>query len=74
MEEMQIVPTQLNSNLSRKDLKGYGLSSLNRIYYAASPMPVELLRQGLEMFGPIFLQGHGQTESGPQIASLPGGA
>jgi len=69
--DMQIVPTQLNSMLSRQDLKEYDLSSLNRIYYAASPMPVELLRQGLEIFGPIFSQGYGQTESGPQITSLP---
>jgi len=69
--DMQIVPTQLNSLLSHQDLKDYDLSSLNRIYYAASPMPVELLRQGLEIFGPVFSQGYGQTESGPQIASLP---
>jgi acyl-CoA synthetase (AMP-forming)/AMP-acid ligase II len=69
--DMQIVPTQLNSILSRQDLKDYDLSSLKRIYYAASPMPVELLKQGLEIFGPIFSQGYGQTESGPQISSLP---
>jgi long-chain acyl-CoA synthetase len=69
--DIQIVPTQLNSVLFRQDLKEYDLSSLNRIYYAASPMPVELLRKGLEVFGPIFSQGYGQTESGPQIASLP---
>jgi long-chain acyl-CoA synthetase len=69
--DMQIVPTQLNSILFRQDLKEYDLSSLNRIYYASSPMPVGLLRKGLEVFGPIFSQGYGQTESGPQIASLP---
>ena len=69
--DMQIVPTQLNAMLSRKDVKDYDLCSLNRIYYAASPMPVELLRKGLEVFGPIFSQGYGQTESGPQISSLP---
>jgi len=69
--DIQIVPTQLNSMLFRQDLKEYDLSSLNRIYYAASPMPVELLRKGLEIFGPIFSQGYGQAESGPQIASLP---
>jgi acyl-CoA synthetase (AMP-forming)/AMP-acid ligase II len=34
-------------------------------------MPVEMLRKGLEAFGPIFSQGYGQTESGPQICSLP---
>jgi long-chain acyl-CoA synthetase len=69
--DIQIVPTQLSAMLSRPDLKDYDLRSLNRIYYAASPMPVELLRKGLELFGPIFSQGYGQTESGPQITSLP---
>jgi long-chain acyl-CoA synthetase len=69
--DMQIVPTQLNALLSRQDLGAYDLSTLSRIYYAASPMPVELLRRGLEVLGPIFAQGYGQTESGPQIATLP---
>jgi acyl-CoA synthetase (AMP-forming)/AMP-acid ligase II len=69
--DMQIVPTQLNSILSCPDLKNYDLSSLNRIYYAASPMPLELLKKGLKIFGPIFSQGYGQTESGPQICALP---
>jgi acyl-CoA synthetase (AMP-forming)/AMP-acid ligase II len=69
--DIQIVPTQLNAILSCEGLKDCDLSSLNRIYYAASPMPVEMLRKGLEVFGPIFSQGYGQTESGPQICSLP---
>ncbi|MBW1934390.1 MAG: long-chain-fatty-acid--CoA ligase [Deltaproteobacteria bacterium] len=69
--DMQIVPTQLNSLLSLPNLRDRDLSSLNRIYYAASPMPVELLRKGLDIFGSIFSQGYGQTESGPQICSLP---
>jgi long-chain acyl-CoA synthetase len=69
--DIQIVPTQLNAILSRQERKNYDLSSLNRIYYAASPMPAELLRKGLAVFGPIFSQGYGQTESGPQITSLP---
>ena len=69
--DMQIVPTQLNAILSREDIEKYDLGTLKRIYYAASPMPVELLRRGLEKFGPIFSQGYGQTESGPQICALP---
>lgn len=69
--DIQIVPTQLVAMLAREDLNQYDLSSLKRIYYAASPMPVALLRRGLETFGPIFAQGYGQTESGPQICSLP---
>jgi long-chain acyl-CoA synthetase len=69
--DMQIVPTQLSAILSHEDLEKYELNSLSRIYYAASPMPVELLRRGLDVLGPIFAQGYGQTESGPQIATLP---
>jgi long-chain acyl-CoA synthetase len=68
--DIQIVPTQLNAMMSRQDFHKYDLSCLNRIYYAASPMPVELLRKGLATFGPIFAQGYGQTESGPHISSL----
>ena len=69
--DLQIVPTQLNALVSCQDLKAYDLSSLRRIYYAASPMPIELLRRGLSVFGPIFSQGYGQSESGPQVCSLP---
>ena len=69
--DMHIVPTQLVATLSLKDFDRYDLGSLKRIYYAASPMPAELLKQGMQIFGPIFSQGYGQTESGPQITSLP---
>jgi long-chain acyl-CoA synthetase len=69
--DMQIVPTQLSALLNHPDRDKFDLGSLSRIYYAASPMPVELLRKGLEVFGPIFAQGYGQTESGPQLATLP---
>ncbi|MBW1800338.1 MAG: AMP-binding protein, partial [Deltaproteobacteria bacterium] len=69
--DMHIVPTQLVAMLSRSNVDEYDLSSMKRMYYAASPMPVELLRKGLEKFGPIFAQGYGQTESGPQTAFLP---
>lgn len=68
--DIQIVPPQLGAMMKEQDQHLYDLSSLKRIYYAASPMPFELLRRGLEMFGPIFSQGYGQTESGPQICSL----
>ena len=69
--DMQIVPTQLNYLLLCPNLDAYDLSSLKRIYYAASPMPLELLKKAIEVFGPIFSQGYGQTESGPQLSSLP---
>ncbi len=71
LTDVQIVPTQLVAMLALSSFDKYDLSSLKRIWYAASPMPVELLRKGLEIFGPVFAQGYGQTESGPQVSFLP---
>ncbi|MFP3928438.1 MAG: acyl-CoA synthetase [Desulfobacteraceae bacterium] len=68
--DIHIVPTQLVALLAREDLSGYDLTSLKRIWYAASPMPVEILRRGIEAFGPIFMQCYGQSESGPDITFL----
>ena len=68
--DVHIVPTQLVAILSLPDLKSYHFSSLKRILYAASPMPVEILKKGIEIFGPIFMQLYGQSESGPDITFL----
>jgi acyl-CoA synthetase (AMP-forming)/AMP-acid ligase II len=69
--DLHIVPTHLVTMLALPDVEKYDLSSLKRIWYAASPMPAELLRRGMEKFGPIFLQGYGQSESGPDITFMP---
>jgi len=68
--DLHIVPTHLVAMLALPDVERYDLSSLKRIWYAASPMPAELLRRGMEKFGPIFLQGYGQSESGPEITFM----
>ncbi len=69
--DIDIVPTHLVAMLALPDLKKYDLSSLKRMWYAASPMPLEVLKRGLETWGPIFAQGYGQTETGPEITDLP---
>ena len=68
--DLHIVPTHLVGMLDVPDMERYDLTRLNRIWYAASPMPLELLRRGIDRFGPIFAQGYGQTESGPDISIL----
>jgi acyl-CoA synthetase (AMP-forming)/AMP-acid ligase II len=68
--DVHIVPTQLISLLSLPDIVQYDLPCLKRIWYAASPMPTEVLKRGLSVFGPIFMQGYGQTESGPDVTVL----
>ncbi len=69
--DLHIVPTHLVTMLALPDVKKYDLTSLKRIWYAASPMPTELLRRGMERFGTIFMQGYGQSESGPDITFMP---
>jgi acyl-CoA synthetase (AMP-forming)/AMP-acid ligase II len=68
--DLHIVPTHLVTMLALPDIERYDLSSLKRIWYAASPMPAELLRRGIEKFGTIFMQGYGQSESGPDISFM----
>jgi acyl-CoA synthetase (AMP-forming)/AMP-acid ligase II len=65
--DLHIVPTQLAIMLNVPDVEKYDLSHVKRIWYAASPMPLELLRRGMAKFGNIFAQGYGQSESGPDI-------
>jgi acyl-CoA synthetase (AMP-forming)/AMP-acid ligase II len=63
--DVHIVPTQLIALLNLPDISNYDLGKLKRVWYAASPMPTEVLKRGLAVFGPIFIQGYGLTESGP---------
>jgi acyl-CoA synthetase (AMP-forming)/AMP-acid ligase II len=68
---IHIVPTHLVAMFSLPGFESYDLSSLKRMWYAGSPMPTELLRKGMEIFGPIFMQAYGQSESGPNVTFLP---
>ncbi|MFZ7110197.1 MAG: class I adenylate-forming enzyme family protein [Desulfatiglandales bacterium] len=68
--DIHIVPTQLVAILNLDNLEDCDLSALKRIWYAASPMPTEILRRGIEAFGPRFMQCYGQSESGPDITFL----
>lgn len=68
--DIHIVPTQLVELMNMEDMETYDLGNLKRIWYAASPMPVEILRRGMDLFGPIFMQAFGQSESGPDICFL----
>jgi len=68
--DIHIVPTHLVAMLAQPDVAQYDYTTLKRIWYAASPMPTELLRKGIETFGPIFMQCYGQSESGPDITFM----
>jgi long-chain acyl-CoA synthetase len=56
---MDIVPTHLAAMLNLPDLNKYDISSMKFLWYGASPMPLEVLKKGIKVFGPIFAQGYG---------------
>jgi acyl-CoA synthetase (AMP-forming)/AMP-acid ligase II len=68
--DIHIVPTHLGAFFSLPNYNQYNLSSLKRMLYAASPMPFELLKKGLEVWGNIFIQFYGSSETGPYVSCL----
>jgi long-chain acyl-CoA synthetase len=68
--DIHIVATHLAAFLALPDVDRYDLGSLKRMFYAASPMPLELLKRGMEKWGPIFMEFYGGTEDGPNVTML----
>jgi acyl-CoA synthetase (AMP-forming)/AMP-acid ligase II len=66
----QFVPTMINAMLQEKTIESYDLTHLRLIPYAASPMPVELLRRAMQRFKRQFIHFYGQTETGPMTTVL----
>lgn len=65
------VPTMLIRILNHPELSNYNLTSLRNIGYGAAPMPVEVIKKAIKVFGPIFTQNYGQTEAYMTISYLP---
>jgi acyl-CoA synthetase (AMP-forming)/AMP-acid ligase II len=67
-ERIQIThmaPTLVQQFLSEPTISDYDLSSLETLCYAAAPMPLPVLRDGLKKLGPaVFLGCYGSTECG----------
>ncbi len=68
--DLHIVPTHLPAFWALPNFQEYDLAALKRMWYAASPMPLEMLKRGLDIWGPIFIQGYGSTETGPNVCCL----
>jgi long-chain acyl-CoA synthetase len=66
----QFVPTMISAMLQEKTIESYDLTHLRLIPYAASPMPVELLRRAMQRFKRPFIHFYGQTETGPMTTVL----
>lgn len=65
-----MVPTMIYRVMDQIQGKKYDFSSLRTILYGAAPITVERLKQGLEIFGPVFTQLYGQTEAPNFITRL----
>ena len=59
-----LAPTLVHAVLGVPGVEEADTSSLHTICYAAAPMPVPLLKRGLQVFGNVFLQLYGMTEGG----------
>ena len=65
-----LVPTMVYKLLDHPATRQADWSSLKTLIYGAAPMAPARIRQALDIFGPILLQGYGQTEAPNTILTL----
>ncbi|PKP97990.1 MAG: acyl-CoA synthetase [Alphaproteobacteria bacterium HGW-Alphaproteobacteria-13] len=66
-----IVPAALQMLLMHPRCASVDFGRLKYILYGAAPIPLELLRQCIRMFGAQFIQAYGMTETTGTICLLP---
>lgn len=64
------VPAALQMLLNHPQCLSTDFSGLKYILYGASPIPLDLLRQCMEVFGAEFVQNYGMTETTGTICTL----
>jgi long-chain acyl-CoA synthetase len=67
---LQLVPMTIMEVIAVPGIKKYDCSSLRMIFYATAPMPAGPLKKALNLFGNIFMQPYGLTETGPNVTCL----
>jgi acyl-CoA synthetase (AMP-forming)/AMP-acid ligase II len=68
--EFFLPPTVIYRLLEMPGIRERDFSSLRYLMYGAAPMSVQRLKQALSVFGPVMLQGYGQTEAPGAISAL----
>jgi len=66
-----IVPAALHMLLLHPRCAKVDFSRLKYVIYGAAPIPLELLRQAVKIFGAQFMQAYGMTETTGTICMLP---
>ncbi len=69
--KMLMVPAALNFLIQMPQARQIDYSRLKSVFYGASPIPLDLLRQCLEVFGCGFCQQYGMTETAGTVVYLP---
>lgn len=67
---IKTVPTVLLQLLNSPEIKRQDLSNVKTIIYGGSPMPVERLKEAIEIFGNVFVNLFGQLEAAMTISLL----
>ena len=66
-----LVPAAMAMMLDHPDAKDADFSALEGMAYGASPIPLDLLKRGVERLGCDFAQMYGMTETYGTVVSLP---
>jgi fatty-acyl-CoA synthase len=65
-----LVPTMIGAILDHPRLREFDVSSLETIFYGASPITPARLKAAIAHFGPIFFQFYGQAEAVTTVAIM----
>jgi len=65
-----LAPTMIVMLLQHPEIQKHNYSTLRRIFYGMSPIPVGQLRKAISIFGPIFRQNYGLTEAHQPLATF----
>jgi len=67
---MLMVPTMISAILDHPRLAEFDTSSIETIFYGASPITPARLRAGIAHFGPVFFQFYGQAEAPTTVTTM----
>ena len=70
VEVLFLPPTAIYALLTQPNVREFDLSSLRYLLYGAAPMSPDKLAEAIEVFGPVLIQGYGQSEVPASISVL----
>lgn len=68
--DLFVVPTMLINMIESIKPNQYDLTSVQCVGYGAAPMPVDVLRKGIEIFGLVFREHYGMSEHPQPVTVL----